>query len=168
MLRRTTAGGQPSDFTMAGPWLGIAALGENVVSVSNGPGGGVASGLPNDKQELFGWNVAMVDNAGTPVREDAKETWGGLRDASGSVAAYRVSPEDGFDEVWAVSPSETWTALEIAGTVADLYATAACAIRTNDKPVTIARATPLNARHRPVLDALSPLSMRRLADVTGT
>jgi membrane-anchored mycosin MYCP len=48
-----TATGQPSDFTMAGPWLGIAAPGENVASVSNGPGGGLANALPNDQQELF-------------------------------------------------------------------------------------------------------------------
>jgi membrane-anchored mycosin MYCP len=45
--------GLPSDFTMSGPWLGIAAPGENVVSVSNAPGGGLANGLPNDQHELF-------------------------------------------------------------------------------------------------------------------
>jgi membrane-anchored mycosin MYCP len=49
----TTANGQPSDFTMAGPWLGIAAPGEHVVSLSNGTGGGLANGLPNDQQEMF-------------------------------------------------------------------------------------------------------------------
>jgi membrane-anchored mycosin MYCP len=51
-----TATGQPSEFTMAGPWLGIAAPGENVASVSNAPGGGIANALPNDQQELFGIN----------------------------------------------------------------------------------------------------------------
>jgi membrane-anchored mycosin MYCP len=49
----TTAGGQPSQFTMAGPWVGIAAPGENIVSLSNGPGGGLANGLPDDQQEMF-------------------------------------------------------------------------------------------------------------------
>jgi membrane-anchored mycosin MYCP len=48
-----TASGQPSDFTMSGPWLGIAAPGENIVSVSNAAGGGLANGLVNDQQELF-------------------------------------------------------------------------------------------------------------------
>jgi membrane-anchored mycosin MYCP len=48
-----TASGQPSPFTMAGPWLGIAAPGENIASVSNAPGGGIANALPNDRQELF-------------------------------------------------------------------------------------------------------------------
>lgn len=45
--------GLPSAFTMSGPWVGIAAPGENVVSLSNGPSGGLASGLPNDQQEFF-------------------------------------------------------------------------------------------------------------------
>jgi membrane-anchored mycosin MYCP len=38
---------------MAGPWLGIAAPGQNIVSLSNGPDGGLANGLPNDQQEMF-------------------------------------------------------------------------------------------------------------------
>jgi type VII secretion-associated serine protease mycosin len=47
-----TPDGQPSKFTMAGPWVGIAAPGENVVSVSNRDGGGLANGLPDDHQQL--------------------------------------------------------------------------------------------------------------------
>ncbi|WP_156687491.1 type VII secretion-associated serine protease mycosin [Mycobacterium sp. Marseille-P9652] len=45
-----TPDGQPSKFTMAGPWVGISAPGENIVSVSNGDGGGLADGLPDDHQ----------------------------------------------------------------------------------------------------------------------
>ena len=48
--------GQPSTFTVAGPWVGIAAPGENIVSLSNGDGGGLAnglpSGLPGDQQRM--------------------------------------------------------------------------------------------------------------------
>jgi type VII secretion-associated serine protease mycosin len=44
--------GQPSKFTMAGPWVGIAAPGENIVSVSNADGGGLANGLPDNHQQL--------------------------------------------------------------------------------------------------------------------
>lgn len=47
-----TADGEPSKFTMAGPWVGIAAPGESIVSVSNSDGGGLANGLPNDRQQL--------------------------------------------------------------------------------------------------------------------
>ncbi len=48
-----TPEGQPSKFTMAGPWVGIAAPGENIVSLSNRDGGGLANGLPNDHQQQF-------------------------------------------------------------------------------------------------------------------
>ena len=44
-------GGEPSPFTMSGPWLGLAAPGENVVSLSNGDGG-LANGMPNERGEL--------------------------------------------------------------------------------------------------------------------
>lgn len=115
-----------------------------------------------------GWIVAVVDDPDTPVRNEAKETWRGMRDASGFVAAYRLAPERGFDEVWAIPSSETWTALEITGTPAELCTAAACAIRTDDKPVSIVGAQPLNGRHRPVLDALNPLSVQRLGALTGT
>ena len=53
-----TATGRPSEFTMAGPWVGIAAPGEHVASVGNGEDGGLANALPNDRGELFPLNSA--------------------------------------------------------------------------------------------------------------
>jgi membrane-anchored mycosin MYCP len=47
-----TADDRPSKFTMAGPWVGIAAPGENITSVSNRDDGGLANGLPNERQQL--------------------------------------------------------------------------------------------------------------------
>ena len=47
-----TPEGQPSKFTMSGPWVGIAAPGEGIVSVSNRDGGGLANGLPDEHQQL--------------------------------------------------------------------------------------------------------------------
>ncbi|KMO72579.1 type VII secretion-associated serine protease mycosin [Mycolicibacterium chubuense] len=41
-----TADGRPSPFTAAGPWIGIAAPGEDITSVSNDPALGLANGLP--------------------------------------------------------------------------------------------------------------------------
>ncbi|OBG92869.1 type VII secretion-associated serine protease mycosin [Mycobacterium sp. E3251] len=46
-----TPDGQPSKFTMAGPWVGISAPGERIVSVSNADGGGLANGLPDEHQQ---------------------------------------------------------------------------------------------------------------------
>jgi membrane-anchored mycosin MYCP len=68
-----TSGGRPSAFTMAGPWLGIAAPGEDVVSVSNGDGGGLANGMPDGRGDLAGLNgtsyaAAYVSGAAALVR----------------------------------------------------------------------------------------------------
>ncbi|BAX90656.1 type VII secretion-associated serine protease mycosin [Mycobacterium shigaense] len=51
-----TPDGQPSKFSMAGPWVGVAAPGENIVSVSNRDGGGLANGLPDEHQQLVALN----------------------------------------------------------------------------------------------------------------
>ena len=48
-----TPEGQPSKFSMAGPWVGVAAPGESIVSVSNRDGGGLANGLPDEHQQLI-------------------------------------------------------------------------------------------------------------------
>ncbi|WP_297735720.1 type VII secretion-associated serine protease mycosin [Mycobacterium sp.] len=71
-----TPDGQPSKFTMTGPWVGIAAPGENIVSVSNRDGGGLgglANGLPDDHQQqvaLSGTSYAAgyVSGVATLVR----------------------------------------------------------------------------------------------------
>jgi len=47
-----TPEGQPSKFTVAGPWVGVAAPGERIVSVGNGDGGGLANGMPDEHQQL--------------------------------------------------------------------------------------------------------------------
>jgi membrane-anchored mycosin MYCP len=65
-------GGQPSSFTMAGPWLGIAAPGENITSVSNDSAGGLANGLPNNDQLVpisgTGYAAAYVSGVAALVR----------------------------------------------------------------------------------------------------
>lgn len=122
----------------------------------------VSRRLANHLRET-GWNVTPVDRADSPAGRDAKETWRGLRDASGYVAAYHV--EGDLEAVRALPSSEIWTALEIMGAGSDLHVATACAVRTDDKPMAIAGATPLNGRHRRALAALSPLSVERL---TGT
>ncbi|MFN6547515.1 type VII secretion-associated serine protease mycosin [Mycolicibacterium nivoides] len=50
------ATGQPSGFTMAGPWVGIAAPGENIASVSNAPGGGLSNAMPTNQDKLVPLN----------------------------------------------------------------------------------------------------------------
>ncbi|OBK67052.1 type VII secretion-associated serine protease mycosin [Mycobacterium colombiense] len=47
-----TPDGQPSKFTVAGPWVSVAAPGERIVSIGNADGGGLANGLPDEHQQL--------------------------------------------------------------------------------------------------------------------
>ncbi|QEN16965.1 type VII secretion-associated serine protease mycosin [Mycolicibacterium sp. ELW1] len=68
-----TADGQPTDFTMAGPWVGVAAPGENVVSLSNDAGGGLANGMPDGRGGMSPLNgtsfaAAYVAGAAALVR----------------------------------------------------------------------------------------------------
>jgi membrane-anchored mycosin MYCP len=65
--------GQPSPFTMAGPWLGIAAPGENITSVSNDEAGGLANGMLNSEQQMdpiggTGYATAYVSGVAALVR----------------------------------------------------------------------------------------------------
>jgi len=70
--------GQPSRFDMAGPWVGIAAPGESIVSVSNRDDGGLADGLPNERQHLValngtGYAAGYVSGAAALVRSKYPE-----------------------------------------------------------------------------------------------
>jgi type VII secretion protein EccE len=116
-----------------------------------------------------GWNVAMVDTAGAPAGASGKETWRGLRDASGYVTAYRVAVDDRLAytlaEVSALPSPETWIALEITGTAADPGVAVVCALRSDGRPSAkppVAGLTLLRGRQRPALNALNPLSAGRL------
>ncbi|MDD4866830.1 MAG: type VII secretion-associated serine protease mycosin [Mycobacterium sp.] len=68
-----TPDGRPSTFTMAGPWVGVAAPGENIVSVSNSDGGGLANGLPDNRRQLValsgtGYAAGYVSGVAALVR----------------------------------------------------------------------------------------------------
>jgi membrane-anchored mycosin MYCP len=105
-----TPGDQPSKFTMAGPWVGIAAPGENIVSVSNRDDGGLANGQPNQHQQLVPLNgtdyatgyvsgvAALVRskyptlNAGQVIQRITATARNGARAPSNVVGAGTVDP----------------------------------------------------------------------------
>lgn len=65
--------GQPSTTTMAGPWVGIAAPGENITSVSNDEAGGLANGMLDNEQQMApisgtGYATAYVSGVAALVR----------------------------------------------------------------------------------------------------
>lgn len=47
-----TPTGQPSGFTMAGPWVGIAAPGEQITSLGNAPNSGLVNGQPSQQEPM--------------------------------------------------------------------------------------------------------------------
>ncbi|MGV0743708.1 type VII secretion protein EccE [Mycolicibacterium sp. XJ870] len=122
-----------------------------------------------DHLREHGWTVTIVDGVDTPLPAPAKETWRGVKDDSGFVAAYQVAVTDRLDEVLAaigtVDSQETWTALEFTGSPAHPLLTVGAAIRTGERPGVKAPApglTPARGRHRLALAALNPLSSNRL------
>ena len=116
-----------------------------------------------------GWTVTLVDGVDSPLPDPGKETWRGVKDDSGFVAAYRVSVSDKLDAVLAgigaLPAQETWTALEFTGSPSQPQLTVGAAIRTPDRPARkapLAGLKPAGGRHRPALAALNPLSSDRL------
>ncbi|OBG88998.1 type VII secretion protein EccE [Mycobacterium sp. E802] len=116
-----------------------------------------------------GWTVTLVDGVDSPLPDPGKETWRGVTDDSGFVAAYRVGVSDKVEAVLAgigaLGAQETWTALEFTGSPTDPQVTVGAAIRTADRPsakAPLAGLTPVRGRHRPALAALNPLSTQRL------
>jgi type VII secretion protein EccE len=122
-----------------------------------------------------GWNVSMVDSADALAFPSAKETWRGVRDDGGYVAAYDVKVDSRLavtlSEIRSVPSQDTWTALEFTGTATKPTISAVCALRTSQRPATAApipALTPLTGRHRAAVAALNPLSTERLRALTGT
>jgi type VII secretion protein EccE len=116
-----------------------------------------------------GWTVTLVDGVDSPLPDPGKETWRGVADDSGYVAAYRVSVSNELDAVLAgigaLPAQETWTALEFTGSPTRPQLTVGAAIRTQDRPARkapLAGLKPAGGRHRPALAALNPLSSERL------
>ncbi|MGE2731985.1 type VII secretion-associated serine protease mycosin [Mycolicibacterium vaccae] len=79
-----SASGGPVPSSMAGPWVGIAAPGERIVSVSNDETGGLANGLPDND---------IGDNGYVPV--------GGTSYATGYVAGVAALVRSRFPELTA-------------------------------------------------------------------
>jgi type VII secretion protein EccE len=125
----------------------------------------------SDQLRELGFDATIVDTAEgpwNPSDPSARETWRGMRDADGYLAAYAI-PIDGdlaarLTHVWSHTNRATWTAIEFSGDATRPTATALCAIRTDDAPsaVPVSGLRGQNGRHRPLLTALDPRSVERL------
>lgn len=100
----------------------------------------------------------------------SRETWRAVQQGeSDYVAAYRIKADSGLPEtlaeVRAQQAREIWTALEIADSGTHYTVAAACALRTDAAPAgtaPVAGLTLERGNQRPALQALDPLSTRRL------
>lgn len=123
-----------------------------------------------DHLRELGWEVSLDEAPAAPVAGTAKETWCGLADGDGYVAAYRVKVDDQLaetlDSVRATGAGEVWIAVEFTGSRTQLEVAAACALRTAERPTgraPLPELTPERGRHRAALSALAPASDRRLS-----
>lgn len=116
-----------------------------------------------------GWTVTVVDGVGTPLPDPAKEAWRGVKDESGFAAAYRVAVTDKLADILAavrgLPAREVSTVLEFTGDPSQPQLVVGCAVHTDERPgakAPVPGLTPQRGRHRPALQALSPLSPVRL------
>jgi type VII secretion protein EccE len=114
------------------------------------------------------FHTTVVDSADVPALPIGKETWRGVRTESGYLSAYRVPVDDGLEQtvhtLRSNASGETWTALEMFGSVTAPRVAAACAVLTPERPddAPAKGLTAQRGRHGPALDALHPLSVQRL------
>jgi type VII secretion protein EccE len=129
-----------------------------------------------DQLRETGWAVTVEDISkdvgATPVPERAKETWRGVTDGQGFVAAYRINVDDQLADtlatLWASESDEIWSALEFTGSRTHPELAAACALRTPERPgsrAPLPGLVPERGRHRPALAVLAPQSAQRLPAV---
>ncbi len=123
-----------------------------------------------DHLRELGWEVSVDDDPTAIVPEQAKETWRGLSDAQGYLAAYRVGVDENLvatlDAVRGCGASEIWTAIEFTGSRTQPEMAAACALRTGERPAAgapLPGLTPERGAHRAALTALEPSSDQRLS-----
>ena len=120
-----------------------------------------------DHLRELGLEATIVDEAAAPLTGPGTETWRGVRDDLGYLAAYGIPVDERFTdrvgEVWA-QQAQTWTALEFGGSSARPTVAAACAFRTREplKKVPVAGLVVHRGVQRPLLTALDPGSVQRL------
>lgn len=112
-----------------------------------------------------GLTVSVAEAAQAPLQAGAREGWRAVRDGEGQLTGYLLAT-DALPASLAElrSDSELWTVLEFSGTPAHPVLTAACAVRTTERPASAAVAGLVAAPglQRPLLAAMNPQSVGRL------
>lgn len=123
-----------------------------------------------DHLRELGWHVVVDEAPVGPVSAQAVETWRGMRDDQGVLAAYRIAADDDLADtlaaLWASGSTEIWTVLQLTGGRTHPEVTVACAVRTPEKPDAGSVLPGLALErgvHLPALTAMRPASGRRLS-----
>lgn len=119
-----------------------------------------------------GWAASLVEADEIPRLDAAgsRETWHAVVQEDGDhLAAYRLTPghdlPDLVAKVWTYPASETWTALEVAGSGDDQTLAFAAAFRTDAQPAAggpLPGLSPQPGVQRAALAVLHPSSVQRL------
>lgn len=118
-----------------------------------------------------GWAANAVEPDDIPRLDvaDSRETWHGIaQDGGDYLAAYRLAPGQDLPElvakVWSYPATETWTAVEIAGSGGDQTLAVASAFRTGAQPAgePVPGLSPQPGHQRASLAVLHPSSVQRL------
>lgn len=124
-----------------------------------------------DHLREIGWDAAVVDPDDAPrlLAGATGETWRAVRLQSNYLAAYQVAVSDDLPSVLAeirsYPASQTWTALELAGSATHGTVAVAAAFVTVEPPASgepLAGLTLQRGNQRPALQALELVSTRRL------
>jgi len=114
-----------------------------------------------------GLEAAVSDTAPAPLAGWDRETWHHLADERGVLTGYAITVDERLGErlaqAWA-DPRETWTALELSGTAADVDVAAVVAVRTYEpeRGVPFDGLVPQGGLQGPLLTALDPAADLRL------
>lgn len=122
----------------------------------------------SDHLRELGFEASIVDEVDGPSllpTDSSRETWRGMSDDGGFLAAYAIPVDATLPErlaqVWTHTHQPTWTALEFGGTADRPTVVAVAAVRTDDAPKDppVPGLVARNGRHRPLLAALDPRSV---------
>lgn len=123
-----------------------------------------------DHLREIGGEVTLDDRPPVLVCGQSKETWRGVYDGAGYLAAYRIAVDERLPDtvasVWSCGAEEIWTAIEFAGSRTHPEVAAACAVRTAERPpagAPVAGLTPERGTHGHALTSLEPESNQRLS-----
>jgi type VII secretion protein EccE len=118
----------------------------------------------------YGLQVSVDQSSDAPLHDDAREGWRAVRDGKGYLTSYALAADALPDSLAELrSASELWTVIEFSGAAAGPVISAACAVRTVERPATAAVTGLVSAPglQGPLLAAMNPQSVRRLP-ITGT